>query len=225
MRSLRRRFFRVFLSLVALSIALPTVLVLPWRWLPVPTSSFIVTAQRAGTAVSHQWVDWRDISVHLPIAVVAAEDQGFPDHHGFDLESIRSALAKRGEHPRGASTISQQVAKNLFLWPARSWLRKGVEGYLTLYIEALWPKRRILEIYLNIAEFGPGIYGAEAAASSFFGVPAAALSSRQAALLAAVLPSPKRFSAVDPSSYVQHRADWIQQQVKQLGGPAYLADL
>ena len=203
-------------------LALPTTLVLPWRWIDPPTSAFMMQARTGGLEIHQRWVDWHAISSQLPIAVVAAEDQSFPEHHGFDFESIRSALQEGDERQRGASTISQQVTKNLFLWSGHSWIRKGLEAYLTIFIEALWPKRRILEIYLNIAEFGPGVYGAQAAAGRFFDVSAAELNSRQAALLAAVLPNPRRFSAAKPSRYLQQRVGWILRQVDQLGGPPYL---
>ena len=212
----------VAILLVAL---LPVAMVLPWRWIPPPTSAFMLRAGLGGQEVQQRWVGWTDMSPHLPIAVVAAEDQRFPHHNGFDFDSIRSALDQQSARQRGASTITQQVAKNLFLWPERSWIRKGVEAYLTLLIEVLWPKQRILEIYLNIAELGPGVFGVEAAADRFFGTTAAGVNRRQAALLAAVLPSPKRFSAADPSPYVSERADWIERQVRQLGGPGYLEDL
>jgi monofunctional biosynthetic peptidoglycan transglycosylase len=157
--------------------------------------------------------------------VIAAEDQNFPHHRGFDLESIQSALREEGKRQRGASTISQQVVKNLFLWPRHSWIRKGLEAYLTVLVEILWPKRRILEVYLNLAEFGPGVFGAEAAARQFFRVPASALNARQAATLAAVLPSPKRMSAARPSAHVEERVTWILRQMKQLGGSAYLEEI
>ncbi|MEO7200282.1 MAG: monofunctional biosynthetic peptidoglycan transglycosylase, partial [Dokdonella sp.] len=160
----------------------------------------------------------------LAIAVVASEDQRFPQHRGFDVDAIRDALAAAddGERLRGASTISQQVAKNLFLWGGRSYVRKGLEVWFTALIETLWTKQRILEVYLNIAEFGDGIYGAQAASQQHFGRPATELSSHQAALLAAVLPSPKRLHAKRPSAYVQKRAAWIERQMRQLGGSAYL---
>jgi monofunctional biosynthetic peptidoglycan transglycosylase len=206
-------------------IGVPLALVLPWRWIDPPTSAFMALAQAEGYDVEQRWVDLAEMSPHLAIAVVAAEDQNFPHHRGFDLESIRSAFAERDSRQRGASTISQQVVKNLFLWPRASWLRKGIEAYLTLFVETLWSKRRILEIYLNVAELGPGIFGAEAAAERFFGVPAAQVSTRQAALLAAVLPSPKRLSAARPSAYVEERASWILRQMDQLGGAAYLESI
>ena len=143
--------------------------------------------------------------------MIAAEDQNFPAHYGFDLKSINDALAdrERGRRVRGASTISQQVAKNLFLWPEQSWLRKGLEAYFTVLIETLWPKQRILEVYLNIAEFGRGVFGVGAAAEVYFHKRAARLNVYDAALLAAVLPSPKRMRVNAPSSYVRSRQQWI----------------
>lgn len=217
-----RRWLQAAVVVGLLMGVLPAGLVLPWRWIDPPTSSYISQAQAEGFDVQRQWVDWQEMSPHLPIAVVAAEDQNFPLHHGFDIESIRSALREQSRRQRGASTISQQVAKNLFLWPGHSWVRKGLEAYLTGFIEILWPKRRILEIYLNVAEFGPGVFGAGAAARQFFSSPASDLTAGQAATLAAVLPNPKRMSAAKPSTHVEKRVIWILGQMKQLGGPAYL---
>ena len=174
------RGLRVIAALLLLVIVGPMVLVLPWRWLDPSTTAFILQAQSDGYEVQQEWVEWEEISPHLPIAVVAAEDQNFPQHHGFDLASIRSALEEDRRRQRGASTISQQVAKNLFLWAGRSWIRKGVEAYLTVFVELLWPKRRILEIYLNTAEFGPGIFGAESGAAHAFGRHASELTAPQA---------------------------------------------
>ncbi len=172
----------------------------------------------------HGWTSIDDVSASLPISLVAAEDQKFPVHHGFDIDAIRSALddAEEGERLRGASTISQQVAKNLFLWNGRSFVRKGIEAYYTVLIEALWPKRRIIEMYLNIAEFGDGIYGAAAASDKYFGTTPKQLSARQSALLAAVLPNPRKYRVNPPSPYVQRRAAWIERQARQLGGAEYL---
>ncbi|MFC6839423.1 monofunctional biosynthetic peptidoglycan transglycosylase [Xanthomonas theicola] len=174
--------------------------------------------------VAYDWRDTAQIASSLQISLVAAEDQRFPSHHGFDLDAIEKARDHnaRGGRLRGASTISQQVAKNLFLWQGRSWLRKGLEVWYTVLVEALWPKRRILEVYANVAEFGDGVYGAQAAARRFWGKDAAQLSPGQSALLAAVLPAPQRYDAARPGSYVQRRASWIQRQTRQLGGPAYL---
>lgn len=216
---------RVIVIVALLLGVLPTILVLPWRWIDPPTSSFVSQARATGLDVQQEWVDWVEISPQAPIAVVAAEDQNFPHHHGFDFASIQSALMEEGKRRRGASTISQQVVKNLFLWPGQSWLRKGLEAYLTGFVELWWPKRRILEIYLNIAEFGPGVFGVEAGARRFFGGSASELTARQAATLAAVLPNPSRLSAAKPSRYVKERVAWILRQMKQLGGPDYLAGI
>ncbi len=175
--------------------------------------------------VRHEWRDLARIAPSLPISMVAAEDQRFPLHHGFDLQAIEQARDHnaRGGRLRGASTISQQVAKNLFLWQGRSWLRKGLEAWYTVLIEALWSKQRIIEVYANIVEFGDGIYGAQAAARQLWGKDAARLTAAESARLAAVLPSPRRYDARQPGPYVQRRAAWIQRQTRQLGGPGYLA--
>jgi monofunctional glycosyltransferase len=201
----------------------------PW------TSAFMVDARIASWfdddprpwRLRHQWRDYSQISAQLPLAVVASEDQRFPTHRGFDIEQIRKAMneAQRGRRARGASTISQQVAKNLFLWNGHSWVRKGLEAWFTVLIETLWPKRRILEVYLNSAEFGYGIYGAEAAAQVFFHKPAARLTRDEAARLAAVLPNPVRMRAERPSQYVQRRQSEIATQMAALGGTSYLAGL
>jgi monofunctional biosynthetic peptidoglycan transglycosylase len=158
--------------------------------------------------------------------VVASEDQRFPVHHGFDFKQIQAALEKAGDggRMRGASTISQQVAKNLFLWNGRSSIRKGAEVWFTLLIEILWPKQRILEVYLNLAEFGPGIYGAQAAAQQIFGKSAARLTREEGARLAAVLPNPKQLRAALPSAYVLRRQGEIERQMAALGGTAWLKD-
>jgi monofunctional biosynthetic peptidoglycan transglycosylase len=202
------------------------------RWAPPLTSSIMLqreirarlTGER-GFVLRHQWVPLRQISPELAIAVVAAEDQKFPSHWGFDWGSIGDAITEGDDRPRGASTLSQQVAKNLFLWPGRSLVRKGLEAWFTVLLETLWPKRRILEVYLNVAEFGPGVYGAGAASERYFGKPASALGRQESALLAAVLPSPRRLRVADPSPYVLERADWIQRHVAHLGGPSYLSGL
>ncbi|GAC1480540.1 MAG: monofunctional biosynthetic peptidoglycan transglycosylase [Steroidobacteraceae bacterium] len=212
-------------------IGLTTIVVLLLRWVAPPGSAFMLehrlAARWAGSnsAVHHQFVPLRELSPALPIALVAAEDQKFPLHHGFDVQAIADAMddADEGARLRGASTISQQTAKNLFLWNGRSFVRKGFEAYFTVLLELLWPKSRILEVYANIAEFGDGIYGAEAAARTYFGKPASQLNEREAALLAAVLPNPKKSSPAQPSPYVLRRADWIERQARQLGGAAYLA--
>jgi monofunctional glycosyltransferase len=197
------------------------------RWLPVPTSAFMLEHRLDGERIVHRWVSWSKISKTVPIAVVAAEDQRFPDHWGFDFDAIADALKanQRRSSPRGASTISQQVAKNLFLWPGKNWVRKGLEAVLTMGIELCWSKQRILEVYLNIAQFGPNTFGVAAAAHRYFGISAARLNQRQSALLAAVLPDPADYSLSPPSPYVQQRAIEIQEQVRLLGGQAYLANI
>ena len=204
------------------------------RWVDPPFSAFMAETQLAAWASRdatyesrHTWVNLDKISPNLPLAVVASEDQKFPEHHGFDVEAIEKAYALNQHRHRvhGASTISQQVAKNLFLWSGRSYFRKGLEAGFTVLIEACWPKRRILEVYLNIAEFGYGTYGAEAAAQRFFHKSASRLTRSDAAVLAAVLPSPQRLSAAAPSHYVQQRRDWIIGQMQALGGPDMLGEI
>jgi monofunctional biosynthetic peptidoglycan transglycosylase len=212
----------------SLATALPVLLL---RWVPPVTSAFMVRRalglDPGGRCrrIEYDWVGWDAISPQLPIAVVASEDQRFPEHGGFDFHSIREALAERwaGGRVRGASTISQQVAKNLFLWPGRSWTRKGVEAWLTLWIEALWPKRRILEVYLNVAQFGSCTFGVEAASRRYFGRPASRIGPEEAAQLAAVLPEPDALRPDAGSPVLRARAAHIRRQVRQLGGPAWLA--
>ncbi len=184
-------------------------------------------ARSGGLDLQHPWSRLERISPNLPLAVVAAEDQKFPAHWGFDVSAIEKAYAlnQRRHHAHGASTISQQVAKNLFLWSGQSYLRKALEAYFTLLVEACWPKRRILEVYLNIAQFGRGTYGAEAAARRFFHEPAARLSRSQAALLAAVLPNPVSLSAAASTAYLEQRRVWILGQMQALGGPGMLEDI
>jgi monofunctional biosynthetic peptidoglycan transglycosylase len=172
----------------------------------------------------YQWVDFDRIAPSMAVAVVAAEDQNFSSHHGFDWDAIQRAMDydENGNRLRGASTLTQQTAKNLFLWPDRNWLRKGFEAYFTVLLEALWGKRRILETYLNIVEFGDGIYGVEAASQRYFHKSAVRLTPEDAALLAAVLPNPRRLKANAPSAYVRERQQWILRQMRQLGGISFV---
>lgn len=205
--------------------------VLVLRYVPPPTTAFMLE-RRASAWLNDQqdfrlhynWVPWADISRRVPLAMVAAEDQNFPYHHGFDLGSIRDAIhdALHGDRLRGASTISQQTAKNLFLWGGRSWIRKGLEAWFTVLIELTWPKQRILEVYVNVAELGNGIYGVGAASRQFFHESASAVSKHEAALMAAVLPNPRGLHVARPSDYVRQRAAWIEQQMQQLGGADYV---
>ncbi|MGH8171510.1 MAG: monofunctional biosynthetic peptidoglycan transglycosylase [Rhodanobacteraceae bacterium] len=230
-RSLARRIVRGFVLACIAWFVLGIAAVLIMRFVHPVTSAFMIERRIAATfggekdfSLHYRWTPWDQVSRQLPIALVAAEDQKFPVHHGFDIDAIQDALAdaEEGDRLRGASTISQQVAKNLFLWNGRSFVRKGLEAYFTVLIETLWPKRRILEVYLNIAEFGDGIYGAGAASERYFRISPAQLDARQSALLAAVLPNPVRYRVDRPSPYVQHRAAWIQRQANQLGGAGYL---
>jgi monofunctional biosynthetic peptidoglycan transglycosylase len=217
---------------VALALALPVASVAALRFVPPATSAFMLQARLHALArgepleVRYEWVPWSEIAPPMRLAVVAAEDQRFPTHWGFDFHAIADAIeANPGRaRPRGASTISQQVAKNLFLSQHASWLRKGLEAGFTLLLELLWPKRRILEVYLNVAEFGRGVYGVEAAAQRFFGKPARALAPGEAALLAAVLPSPRRRRADQPAPGVRARAARIEREMARLGA-GHLAGL
>ncbi len=226
-----RRLLRLVIQAALAWVALTWLCVLLLRFVPPLTSAFMLERRLSASlhgerdfALKYQWTRLSKVSAELPIALVAGEDQKFPTHHGFDLQAIADALdeADEGERLRGASTISQQTAKNLFLWGGRSFVRKGLEAYFTVLLELTWPKQRILEVYLNIAEFGDGIYGAQAAAQQFFHKNAAQLTAHESALLASVLPNPRKLHADRPSPYVQHHSEWIERQVHQLGGPGYL---
>jgi monofunctional biosynthetic peptidoglycan transglycosylase len=197
------------------------------RWMAPPTTAFMLLDSSGRERLEYRWVDAEQIGPSLPYAVIAAEDQKFPEHFGFDLESIRESLGAHGdgEPLRGASTITQQVAKNLFLWSGRSFVRKGLEAYFTVLLEVFLTKDRILEIYLNVAEFGPGIYGVEAAGDIYFAKSAARVSDAEAALLAATLPAPKTLSAARPSAYVRERQQWILTQMRRLEREGALASL
>ena len=207
--------------------------VLFFRFVPVPYSALMI--QREITSwfsgkpheIRHKWVPLESIHPNMGLAVIAAEDQNFAEHFGFDWKAIEKAMAhnERSKRKRGASTISQQTAKNVFLWESRSWVRKGFEVYFTLLIETFWSKKRILEVYLNSVEFGDGVYGAEAASQRFFRKPAKALRPGEAALMAAVLPSPRRFRVDAPSGHVRSRQGWILNQMGNLGGAAYIKEL
>lgn len=176
--------------------------------------------------IAYEWFGYDDISKQMALAVIAAEDQNFPFHFGFDFEQIEKAIEQhnRGRRLRGASTITQQVAKNLFLWEGRSFFRKGLEAYFTVLIELLWSKERILEVYLNIIEMGDMIFGVGAASQIYFKKDPSKLTRTQAALLAATIPNPKRFSARNPSGYVLRRQSWILGQMSSLGGVEYLTN-
>ncbi len=202
-----------------LLLALPPLVLIVYRVVPPPITPLMAIRSFEGEGMRRQWADLEDISPRLRAAVIAAEDNLFCRHFGFDVEALQEAYEdwEAGERSRGASTISMQTSKNLLLWPGRSFVRKGLEAYVTLWLELLWPKTRILEVYLNVAEWGPGVFGAEAAARHHFGTSAARLSRRQAALMAAVLPNPREWSAGRPGPYVQKRASALDRRMGQLG--------
>lgn len=218
----RFRFRRLVLRCILLVVAATILLVLPLRWLPPLTSSFMLitwaTKSEGAGDLRYDWVGRQAISRHAVTALVAAEDQRFFEHAGFDFAAIEKALRNNQQQRRvkGASTISQQVAKNLWLWPGRSWLRKGLEAWFTLWLELLLPKQRILELHLNLAQYGPVTFGVEAAARQYFRKPADQLNRHEAALLAAVLPNPVRYRAASPSRYVTSRQRWIMAQARRV---------
>jgi len=227
-------FSRLAFRGVLLCLAATMAITLLFRWAPLPCSSLMVQRQIASLwqkdkeyRFRYRWVELGRISPYAPLAVIASEDQRFFNHLGFDFDAMEKAWEynQRQTRVHGASTISQQVAKNLFLWPQRSFVRKGMEVYFTLLLEGLWPKRRILEVYLNVAEFGPGLFGIEAASKAYFHKSAARLNPAEAAILAAILPSPLRSSAARPSGYISQRAWHIQQQMRLMGGLAALKPL
>ncbi len=215
-----------------LYISLLAVLLL--KWFNPPTSSFMLQRQiSAGWnsnedfTLKYRWADWDDISPYAKVAAITSEDQRFAEHWGLDISAIQEAIEEHqnGESLRGASTITQQVAKNLFLWSGQSFIRKGIEAYFTLVIELFWTKKRILEVYLNIAEFGNGVYGVRAASETFFDTDPANLDMIQSALLVTALPSPRRYNLADPSPYMIERRNWILQYMFYLGNTEYLKRL
>ncbi|MCW8809749.1 MAG: monofunctional biosynthetic peptidoglycan transglycosylase [Ignavibacteriaceae bacterium] len=221
---------KIFLGIILLSVF--SVILL--KWINPVTSSIMIQRKinalvtfKERQMIAYEWFNYDDISKQMPLSVIAAEDQNFPFHFGFDFEQIGKALEQhdRGRRLRGASTITQQVAKNLFLWEGRSFIRKGLEAYFTLLIELLWSKERILEIYLNITEMGDMIFGVGAASQIYFRKTPDKLTSSQAALLAAVIPNPLRFLVRKPSSYILQRQNWILNQMSSLGGIDYLKNL
>jgi monofunctional glycosyltransferase len=232
-RSLPVRILIRLLQAAGLAFAASIVCVVALRWIP-PLTSGVMMERRIEALlawksykVDYRWVPRTRMSKYAGLAAISAEDQSFPTHYGFDVESIQKAIDahEKGQRLRGASTISQQVAKNVFLWSGRSFVRKGLEAYFTVLIELVWGKRRILEVYLNVAELGDGVFGVEAASQRFFRKPAARLGPSESALLAAVLPNPIRFHVNRPSAFVEERRAWILQQMDQLGGPALVDGL
>ena len=231
-RSPRRSWRRWLWRIPAVLLGAPILLIVSLRWVDPVASAFMLQRQLELWSegswhwVRYDWVDWEYLAPALPLAAVAAEDQRFPQHWGFDFQAIAEAWEDNadGRRVRGASTISQQVAKNLFLWSGRSWMRKGLEAYLTVLIETLWPKRRILEVYLNVAQFGPDVFGVGAASARYFDKVPLQVTPHEAALLVAVLPNPVRYRIERPTAYVQGRAARIRTFMRQLGSD-YLNDL
>ena len=219
-----RRIVRILLKVSLAFLALSILAVIVLRFMAPPFSALMVE-RRIGSwfaegkySPAYKWVSLDKIAPVMSAAVIASEDQKFSDHYGFDIDAIQRAMGhnERSSRTKGASTLTQQTAKNMFLWSSRSWLRKGVEAYFTVLLETFWGKRRILETYLNIVEFGDGIYGVEAAAQYYFRKPASRLNSEEAAILAAVLPNPRRYKVKSPGPYVRERQQWILQQMYQL---------
>lgn len=216
----------VLLKLLIAFLAISLLSVLVFRWLPVPFTPLMLTRcveqKMSGKPMllRYSWVPLDKINNNLQLAVVCSEDQNFLEHRGFDFGAIEKAIDfnKSHQRKRGASTISQQTAKNVFLWPGRSWLRKGLEVYFTFLIECCWSKQRIMEVYLNIIEMGEGVYGSEMAAQIFFNKSAKSLLNSEAALLAATLPNPRKLSATHPSQYLRSRQQWILEQMNLWGG-------
>lgn len=212
-----RKIFKFILKLALWLFAFSILIVLIFKWAPVPFTPLMAIRyfQHPDEEIRHEWVPIDEISRHLQLAVICSEDQNFEKHNGFDFEAIEKAIEdnKEGKRVRGASTISQQTAKNVFLWPQRSWFRKGLEAYFTFLIETLWSKERILEVYLNSVEMGKGVYGAQAAAQYWFHKPAVRLSAYESAALASILPNPRRYRANPASNYIQSRKNWIVRQM------------
>lgn len=216
-----KKLFKFILKLISVLLLFSIFMVLLYKWLPVPFTPLMAIRyfENPEEEIRHTWVSREDISQHLQLGVIAGEDQNFVKHNGFDFEAIEKAIEdnQKGKRVRGASTISQQTAKNVFLWPGRNWFRKGLEVYFTFLIETFWSKERILEVYLNSIEMGKGVYGAEAAAKHWFNKSAANLSIYEAAAIAAILPNPREYKANPASSYINERKNWIVRQMQNYG--------
>ncbi|WBL25778.1 monofunctional biosynthetic peptidoglycan transglycosylase [Zunongwangia sp. HGR-M22] len=216
-----KKIFRFIAKLIGWFFLITFLLVLIFKWLPVPFTPLMAIRyfEHPDEEIKHDWVPIEDISKNLQLAVICSEDQNFENHSGFDIEAIQKAIEnnKKGKRVRGASTISQQTAKNAFLWPGRNYVRKGLEAYFTFLMELLWSKERILEVYLNSIEMGKGVYGAQEAAQSWFKKDAINLSPAEAAAIAAILPNPREYRANPASNYISRRKSWITQQMKFYG--------
>ena len=220
-----KRFFKFVFKCILWLFAISIALVILFKWVPVPITPLMVirsldnSSKNKSNGWKHDWVSIDEISKNMQLAVICSEDQNFLNHHGFDFEAIKKAMEnnQKNRKIKGASTISQQTAKNVFLWPQRSWVRKGFEAYFTFLIELVWSKERIMEVYLNSIEMGNGIYGVEAAAQHWFKKPAVKLSRYEAAAIAAILPNPRVYRANPASNYIQSRKEWIIRQMGYFG--------
>jgi monofunctional biosynthetic peptidoglycan transglycosylase len=219
---LGRRLRRLALLVIVIGVLLPAPFIIAYRIVPPPITPLMVIRALGGAPLDKHWVPLERISAALPRAVIASEDEKFCMHHGFDWAAFENAYRdwRAGREPKGASTITMQVAKNLFLWPGRSVIRKGIEAYLTVLLEFFWDKHRIMEVYLNVIEWGDGLYGADAAAHRYFNKPASALTAQEAALLAAVLPNPREWSPVRPTQYIGERAAAIREDMPAMAVPS-----
>jgi monofunctional biosynthetic peptidoglycan transglycosylase len=217
-----KKIFRFILRTMLVLFLLSIVVTIVYRFVPVPVTPLMIQRyfEMEDGKIDKDWKSLEEISDNMPLAVVTAEDQKFEEHYGFDLEAIEKAVKynekHKGKKVKGASTISQQTAKNVFLWPGRSWVRKGLEVYFTFLIELFWSKERIMEVYLNVIEMGPGVYGTEAAAQHYFNKSAAKLTRSEAASIAAILPNPIRWSASKPTPYIIKKRNWILRHMKQI---------
>ncbi|MEM6830338.1 MAG: monofunctional biosynthetic peptidoglycan transglycosylase [Bacteroidota bacterium] len=213
-----RKLFKILVAYILTFNVIALLWVIAYAFLPIPfTKLMVIEGQKK--EISYAWKSLDQISDKLALAVMCSEDQNFLIHHGFDLDAIMEAEKsnKEGKRLRGASTITQQVAKNVFLWPGRSWIRKAVELYFALLIDAIWSKQRIMEVYLNVAEMGDGVFGAEAASRIYFKKPASKLTINESVRIAVTLPSPKRYSVLKPGSYLKKRAEWVKRQMSYWG--------
>lgn len=226
MKKLLAKVWRIFWKLSLWFFAISIVSVIVFRWVPIPVTPLMLircVEQKMDDKemkLNKTWKPLEELSPHLQLAVVCCEDQNYLKHNGFDFGAIEKAIKhnEKSKKKRGASTISQQVAKNVFLWPSRSWVRKGFEVYFTFLIEVFWSKERIMEVYLNVIEMGDGIYGAEAASQAYFKKSAITISKRQAATIAVTLPNPRKFNAKKPTRYLNGRISWAMQQMRYWGG-------
>lgn len=224
MKQFIRRMFRACLKLLGVFIFLSVLWVLLYKYVSPPITGMMVYKwyKVENYSIDNKWKKLEEIDSSLPLALIASEDQSFLQHHGFDIKAIQEVV--KSKKNRGASTISQQVAKNVFLIPTRSYFRKGLEAYFTLLIEMIWSKQRIMEVYLNIVELGEGVYGVESACQNYFKKASSEINREEAALIAVVLPNPLKMELASPSTYMRKRSQWVMQQMNNLGGEKMLSE-